>query len=381
MNFKNENNNNENMNKEVELNNNKGEIKMNNKKICPLCKKEFEPIEFIKEDLITGKKTKELPKYCPSCSKIMEAELEEFLKEKTTITQKDIQQKEKEEIQKQIKDTKQKDEEKETITNGTIQKVPHKKTNKECEAIANNNKKERKLFNTNRNQEITTNQKELTEKQQKALNTNGKKLNETQLEFIKECHFDHSKLKNFDKKVLRGLVNASKISDYQYNIKTFGKQQSSFFGEVTVLITLDQFKEIAPTIYKEVGNTKGGEIFNKIMNSEFTFTKTPQEVESDIEAVKNNLLLTDSDKNEIVLKINTMMKEAEELLNKYGVDISNNDKMLWSIWRIEEGKRAVQYTNLKDLPEFLAVVKVFRYWDKRTKNKTMQAIKRLAFSS
>lgn len=343
----------ENMNHEVELNNNKGEIKMNNKKICPLCKKEFEPTEFEVKDITTGKKTKKLQKYCPTCAKIMKAELEEIIKEQTTITKKDIQQEEKEKIQKEIKDTEQKNKEKQTITHGTIQKRPHKKTvkpdnykpqNQKVEKIENMIGIEKQDIKKVDDYKKTDNYKELKNIKQEVINNPEAllKIKPVQLKKRAGQYMVNMPLSDYKKNVdlTFKLLNANRINNAMRSIKEMKGRYNKVLGEYEepYNISINGFMEIAPTIYKECAKYNPKGVISKL------HTK-PQTVQNG--RIPQSIINKANDKRD------RLNKEYLKLANK-GVNV--NEALLWNIYNIQQGIKALNYIGLDEINKYVGII-------------------------
>lgn len=364
MNFKNKNNN-ENMNNEVELNNNKGEIKMNDKKICPRCNKEFEPIEFITKDLMTEKETKKLTSYCPECLKELNAELKALekkdtagieKKERYTLKQPKIKYgvlKGDTIINKHIGETYDKNDNIKAETNGTIQKRPHKKTirpynykpqNQKVEKIEKIAGVKKENIKTANDYKKTDNYKELKNIKDEVINNPEAllKIKPVQLKEKAGNYMVNMPLSDYKKNVdlTFKLLNANRLNNAIRSIKEMKGRYNKVLGEYEepYNISINDFMEIAPTIYKECEKYRPAEIMDKLH-------KKPQEVQNG--RIPQSIINKANDKRD---KLN---KEYLKLINN-GVNV--NESLLWNIYNIQQGIKALNHIGLEEINKYVGIV-------------------------
>ncbi len=337
MNFKNENNNNENMNNEVELNNNKGDIKMNYK---TKQQKQDELEAFLKMDTANIEK-KEV--YKVPTPKIQY----NTLKGNTTIN-------------KRINKEYNKNDNIKAKTNGTIQKAPHKKDPqkefKEREEVAHKELKQMagikptKTINEpdpdksiKKYKEAGKEEKEfkdmVKETPSSLLKIEPKKLNQKAFNYMVNLKVEDYK-HNID--LTMKLINANAINTALRDLKAFNGKYIKMLDEYSTPynITVDEFKETAPTIFKTLSKSKPPALLNKLENpniiEEIQTKKVPRAVKKQYE-----------------VKYQKMLNEKQLLLNK---NVVLTTELLWKLYNIQKGIKALEYIPINEVNNYVGMV-------------------------
>ena len=166
---------------------------------------------------------------------------------------------------------------------------------------------------------------------------------------------DNLQAKDVSEKVRKELLNVWKIYRGNEATKNFQYEYDELFDEYDKVceVSLDEFKNIAPTIYKRIGGTAGSKIFNGITKGKFTVGLTKKEnVDASIEKIKNSGI-SEKKKAEQIEKRELMFEEGQALKKK-GVKLTKN--LAWKIWFIEEGIRTVEFVNEEKLEKNLLKV-------------------------
>lgn len=119
-------------------------------------------------------------------------------------------------------------------------------------------------------------------------------------------------------------------------------------------ISLQEFKETAPTIYKRIGDTEGNKIHVAIKNGKYTVGLTKEiNVKNKIKEIKENPRLNPEKKRKQIEERKIMLKEGQELAKKK-VNLTKN--LAWKIWFIEEGIRCKKFISEEKFPKNKAKV-------------------------
>lgn len=170
---------------------------------------------------------------------------------------------------------------------------------------------------------------------------------------------DNLEPKDVSEKVLKIYLNTWKIVQGIDAEKNFQYEYDEIFDEYDKVceVSLEEFKTIAPTIYKTIGDTKSNKIYHGIKNGLLTHGLTLEtNVNKKIEEIKENkngLLSAEKIKIQIA-KRKTMFKEGQALEEK-GVKLTKG--LAWKIWRIEEGLRTMEFVDEEKLEKNKAVVR------------------------
>lgn len=339
MNFKNENNNNENTNKEVELNNNKGELKMNQEK--QLKNLYYTPktltLEEIKEaeSIWYNDKKRDSTKVTSSILGTIDNDKKQNnnLIKNENITVK---------------------------TNGTIQKRPHKKDPqkefKERVGVAHKELKNMvgiKPTTTIKETDPVKSIKKHKEavKEEKAfkdmvketpsslLKIEPKKLNQKAFNYMVNLKEEDYK-NNID--LTMKLINANAINTALRDLKAFNGKYIKMLDEYSTPynITVDEFKNIAPTIYNMVGQSKPPELLNKLDDpniiEKIQTKKVPRAVKKQYE-----------------VKYEKMLNEKQLLLNK---NVVLTTELLWKLYNIQKGIKALEYIPIDEVNNYTGMV-------------------------
>ena len=305
MNFKNENNNNnKNMNNEVELNNNKGDLKMNDK-------------------------TKQQKK----------DELEAFLKMDTTGLKK-YQEKEKQEIKPNKLPTK------EEIKNVSVQKKGL--AQKELKNMAGIKptttiNEADPLKSIQKHKEATKKEKAfkdmVKENPSNLLKIEPKKLNQKAFNYMVNLKEEDYK-NNID--LTMKLINANAINTALRDLKAFNGKYIKMLDEYSTPynITVDEFKNIAPTIYNMIGQSKPPELLKKLNDTEI------------IEKIQTKRLPR-AVKKQYEVKYSKMLNEKQLLLNK---NVVLTTELLWKLYNIQKGIKALEYIPTNEVNNYVGMV-------------------------
>lgn len=145
--------------------------------------------------------------------------------------------------------------------------------------------------------------------------------------------------KNFIKTANK-YIDVSKVLRGEEKEENFGYEYDDLFEEweQIVPISLDEFKSIAPKIYKKIGETDSKKIFkaiegeNKVLTDNLVKNSMVKEMIKKIQRGKTS----EKTKKEKIADRKAMYEEGKKL-KKEGVEL--NKSLAWDIWFIEEGKR------------------------------------------
>ncbi len=374
MNFKNENNNNENMNNEVELNNNKGELKMNDKNkeivqamINRVIVDNVNKNKHIDKDnngFINNTKIdySTITQYTTN-KKIVHETIEALIKHGFTITNyhkiETIQTNNKKHTKEELKTLKE--------YADKINKKEEKGHKTDTSSILGTVKNGRTIntdLKRNDNIEVKINRQVIKEPD---------KINKFKIESLQDIEF-----KKFNSKQIKALktlkphrlptdkreefLTAHKVLEGLKVIKDWEKKQKRevndiglLLGESNLKINITDLQQIAPRIYKKIAELKGTYIFS---NWE-SFLNTLEEpyLNNQIELIKTNKNLTENQKLNSIKYYKELIKEIESLKNN-GVEL--NRWFLWDIFRYNRAIEVISYIKEEEAEKFLNVLSSLR---------------------
>lgn len=374
MNFKNENNNNENMNKEVELNNNKGELKMNNKnneivqaiinKVIVDNVNKNKHKDKDKNGLINNTKIdySTITKYTTN-KKIVHETVKALTKNGFTITNyhkiQNIQTNNKKHTKEELKILKEytekinKEEEKghKTDTASILGTVKNGRT-------INTDLKRNDNIEVKINRQVIKDSEELKKFKIESLeDIEFKKFNTKQMKALKTLQPHRLPKDKRDEfltahKVLEGL---KVIEDWEKKQKREVNDIDLLLGESKQKINITDLQQTAPKIYKKIAELKGTYIFD---NWE-SFLNTLEEpyLNNQIELIKTNKNLTENQKLNSIKYYKELIKEIKGLKNN-GVEL--NRWLLWDIFRYNRANEVISYIKEEEADKFLNVLSSLR---------------------
>lgn len=156
--------------------------------------------------------------------------------------------------------------------------------------------------------------------------------------------------------VAKELINTWKVLRGQNASESFQYEYDELLDEEDKVceISLQEFKETAPTIYDRIGGTEGSKIHVAIKTGKYTVGLTKEvNVKNKIEEIKKNSRLSPSKREKQIKERETMFKEGQELAKKK-VNLTKN--LAWKIWFIEEGLRCEKFISEEKFPKNKAKV-------------------------
>lgn len=134
-----------------------------------------------------------------------------------------------------------------------------------------------------------------------------------------------------NEKVTKELLNVWKIVQGEEAETNFQYEYDELFDEYDEVckVSLDEFVEIAPTIYHRIGKTKGEKIYKAITKGKFTDEITREvNVNNKIKKIEEDSRIPQRAKEKAIESRKIMLKEANELKEK-GVEVTKN--ICWKI--------------------------------------------------